>query len=198
MLNQEQKFVVRIVDNQVSNFDSQPILVTGGPGTGKSTVLKIITNTINSDNVVWLGTTKIEIFFICGFTCHPKLYIPVNKLYFDLSRIHIDNLQNTLLGIKVVNIEKNSSWGKNYWHDWQKIKAGVCELWCPLWRFFSHFSWRFSAVSTSRRRSNLFLRVFNISINWKCCCITRKASTRRRKLGGFRSSFLKFSTRKRE
>ena len=52
MLNQEQKFLVRIVDNQVSNFDSQPILVTGVPGTGKSTVIKSITNTINSDNVV--------------------------------------------------------------------------------------------------------------------------------------------------
>ena len=52
MLNQKQKFVVRIVEYQVSNYDSQPILVMGSTGTGESTVIRIITNKINSDNAV--------------------------------------------------------------------------------------------------------------------------------------------------
>ena len=104
--------MVRIVDNQVSNFDSQPILVTGGPGTGKSTVIKGITNKINSDNAFWLETTGTAYFLICGSTCHSKLYLTGNKPYFDISGILLDNLQNTLPGINVVVIEKVSIMGE--------------------------------------------------------------------------------------
>ena len=43
--------MVRIVENQVYISESQPILVVVGPGTGNSTVIKTITNTINSDNL---------------------------------------------------------------------------------------------------------------------------------------------------
>ena len=81
ILNQEQKFVVPIVEHQVSKYDSKPVLVMGGPGNGKSTVIKIIINTINSDNMVQLGTTITAYFFICSPTCHSKLYFPVNKPY---------------------------------------------------------------------------------------------------------------------
>ena len=84
--------MVRIVENQVYISESQPILVVVVPGTGNSTVIKTITNTINSDNLVRLGTTVTADFVICGSTYHSKLYLPVNKPYFYISGIHLENI----------------------------------------------------------------------------------------------------------
>ena len=41
-LIQDQNFLVCIVDNQVSNSNSQPILVMGGPETGNSKDIKVL------------------------------------------------------------------------------------------------------------------------------------------------------------
>ena len=109
--------MVHIAEHQVSNTDSQTILFMSGSRTVKSTAIKSISNTINSNNVDQLGTTGTANFFVCGFTCHSKLYFPVNKSYFDLSGIHLYNLQNNFLGINVVIIDEVSMMGGNYLDD---------------------------------------------------------------------------------
>ena len=93
-LNYEQKYVTEIVKQQLENSnentENKPLLVIGGPGTGKSTVIHQITKTVNSleledvDVVLKLGTTGTAAFVICGSLCHSKLFLPINRNYTPL------------------------------------------------------------------------------------------------------------------
>ena len=80
-LNQDQNFVANIMHQ---NMDSQTLMIIMGvPGTGKSIVVKAVTNTLNktvqnSTLVLCLGTTGTADFVMYGATCHYVLSIPIN------------------------------------------------------------------------------------------------------------------------
>lgn len=121
-LNREQKFVNEIVkqllENSNKNIENKPLLVIGGPGTGKSTVIHQITKTVNSleleevDVVLKLGTTGTAAFVICGSTCHSKLFLPINRTYTPLKGDSLKRLQDTFKNIKVIIIDEVSMMGK--------------------------------------------------------------------------------------
>ena len=100
------------------NREINPLLIIGGPRTGKSTVIHQITKTVNSleleevDVVLKLGTTGTSAFVICGSTCHSKLFLPINRAYTPLKGASLKHLQETFKNIKVIIIDEVSMMGK--------------------------------------------------------------------------------------
>ena len=98
ILNREQNISYDIFSHILLHNPEEPfsMIVTGDPGTGKSTVIKSMCSRLNdiysNTNAVQrtalrMGTTGTADFFIGGVTCHSVLYIPVNRPFTPLSGI---------------------------------------------------------------------------------------------------------------
>ena len=107
------------------------MIITGGPGTGKSTVVKGITKVVNNmtyraeSAVLRMGTTGTAAFVISGATCHSILYLPVNRAFADLTGRKLRELQDNLQDIKVIIIDEVSMLGKNAVFHSQKTSTSI-------------------------------------------------------------------------
>ena len=112
MLNLEQKFLVCIVANQVSNYNSQPILVIGGTETGNSTVVKILP--IQSTVIMWFNWGQLELQIFSSVV--PRVIQSSTFQLISLILIFLESIltifKSTFLGIKVVIIDEVSMMGK--------------------------------------------------------------------------------------
>ena len=98
-MNWEQKKLVNLANHQVNTSKHEPILVIWGSGTRNSIMIKSTTNTINCGGeyvVIRIGTTGTAAFVVCDSICHSRLYLPINKPYFDLTGTHLANMQTLL------------------------------------------------------------------------------------------------------
>ena len=112
MLNLEQKFLVCIVANQVSNYNSQPILVIVGNETGNSTVVKVLP--IQSTVIMWFNWGQLELRILSSLV--PRVIQSSTFQLISLILIFLESIltifKSTFLGIKVVIIDKFSMMGK--------------------------------------------------------------------------------------
>ena len=80
-LNQGQRFAANIIQQ---NINSQTLMIImGGPGTGKITVVKAVTEIVNETvqnipSVIRLGTTGTAEFVVYDSTFHSVLSLPIN------------------------------------------------------------------------------------------------------------------------
>ena len=69
------------------------MLVTGGPVTGKSTVIKYINSSHDNGEILWMGTTGTADCFIGVKTCHSILHPPVNRPSRQLNGVILTKIQ---------------------------------------------------------------------------------------------------------
>ena len=117
ILNDEQSFAVAIVSHKIRCNERLLMTITGGPGTGKSTVIKGITKAVNSiigneTAVLRMGTTGTAAFVISGATCHSVLSLPINRTYCALKGDKLRILQENLKDKKIIIIDEVSMLGK--------------------------------------------------------------------------------------
>ena len=99
-------------------MESQTLMIIlGGPGTGKSTVVKATTNIVNetvknSTLVIRLGTTGTADFVISSVTCHSVMILQINQHFQDLKGVKLKFLQYHLDKIILIIIDEISMMGK--------------------------------------------------------------------------------------
>ena len=107
-------------------MDSQTVMILmGGPGTGKSTVVKSVTNIVNetvqnSMPLIRIGTTGTDSFVISGDTCHSVFRLPINSPIHDLKGAKIKLLQYHLDYIILIIIDVILMMGKKILHQIDK------------------------------------------------------------------------------
>ena len=85
----------------------------GGTGTGKSRVVKAVTNIMNETvqnitSVIHLGRTGTAAFLITGTTCNYVLVQPINRTFNYLNEVKPQYFQQCLDGIKLNKIDEIS------------------------------------------------------------------------------------------
>ena len=96
-----------------SGQDPLKIIITGGPGTGKITVIKAVKTFLNANDgnsVFCLGTTVIAAFLMLGATSHSVLGLPVNHTFFHYKDLHFGNFKNVYNRTKSSSLMKFSLW----------------------------------------------------------------------------------------
>ena len=85
--------------HKISTSKYEPTLVIVGSGTRKSIMIKRTNNTINCGGeyvVIRIGKTETSAFVIFDSNCHSRLYLAINKPYFDINGTHLANLKTLL------------------------------------------------------------------------------------------------------
>ena len=83
----------------------------GGTGTGKSRVVKAVTNIMNETvqnitSVIHLGRTGTAAFLITGTTCNYVLVQPINRTFNYLNEVKPQYFQQCLDGIKLNKMDE--------------------------------------------------------------------------------------------
>ena len=131
-LNREQRFAENIIQQ---NMDIQTLMIImGGPGTGKSTVVKAVMNIVdetvqNSTSVLRIGTTGNDVFVISRATCHSVMILPINCLFRNLKGFRLKFLHDRLYEILMMIIDEISMTGKKMLHQVDKrLRQGYGKL----------------------------------------------------------------------
>ncbi|XP_052124362.1 uncharacterized protein LOC113216456 [Frankliniella occidentalis] len=123
-LNVEQEKILSLVKDQIGVIvDSskacgnvpKTVVVQGSAGTGKSTVIQAITNTIQStlgvDSVLVLAPTGVAAVNIKGSTIHSRLFISSMKEFADLTNEAARKFCNNMKNVKFVIVDEYSMVG---------------------------------------------------------------------------------------
>ena len=121
-LNPRQRLAFETVMGHIRNDASigKCVLILGGPGTGKSHVIKAISRGVadhfnNVNAVLRLGTTGTAAFGIGGATVHSVLRLPVNRRMAPLQGGALRSLQDGLRDTKVLIVDEVSMMGQKMW-----------------------------------------------------------------------------------
>ena len=114
MLNVEQQFALDLIDLYLTEEKVFRILLTGGPGTGKSLLINAISSHClerHNTKVLRLATTGPAAFGIGGSTVHSVLSLPINCAYKPLKGSHLQMKQVRLKDTRVIILDEVSMLG---------------------------------------------------------------------------------------
>ena len=111
--NYEQSKAIRFIREKYNNNETYHLIITGGPGTGKSEVIKGIRCIYKPHELLVTATTGVAVANIHATTIHSELQLPVRSLRnHALKGVAAKNLQIKLKGVKCIIVDEYSFIGQ--------------------------------------------------------------------------------------